>query len=176
MPQGSSKGDENMVERVADMAAIGQVLARYCRAIDRLDAALLESVYWRDARDDHGPFQGNREEFVEWAMREMRARHSVTAHALNQSYFEFRDDQAAVETHYVVRSWGSGDQASIFRILSGRYLDLMEKRDGEWRILERTTMYDSAGTSPAMPLDFQHIEGSRSRDDPSYRLFDTVRG
>jgi hypothetical protein len=164
-----------MTERVADMAAIGQVLARYCRAIDRLDAELLESVYWPDARDDHGPFRGDREGFVAWAMREMRARHSVTAHALNQSLYEFRGDRAAVETHYVVRSWGSGDQASIFRILSGRYLDIMEKRDGEWRILNRTTMYDSAGTSPAMPLAFEHIQGSRSPADPSYHLFDSIK-
>ena len=165
-----------MAERFEDMALIGQVLARYCRGIDRLDPVLIESVYWPDAYDDHGPFQGTRGEFVEWVMREMHARHSVTNHALHQSYYDFRSDRAAVETNFVVRSWGSGDQARVFRILSGRYLDLLEKRDGEWRILNRTTMYDSAGTTAAMPLDFPHIEGFRSHGDLSYHIFDAVKG
>lgn len=159
-----------------DMAAIGQLLARYCRGIDRLDPALIESVYWPDAYDDHGPFRGDRAAFVDWVMREMRARHSVTAHAISQSYYEFRGEQAAVETHFVVRSWGSGEQAQVFRILSGRYLDLIERRGGEWRILNRTTMYDSAGTTAAMPLAFEHIAGSRSHDDLSYHIFDALKG
>jgi hypothetical protein len=81
-----------------------------------------------------------------------------------------------VETHFVVRSHGNDEQRNAFRVLSGRYLDLFEQRNDEWRILNRTTMYDCAGSSEATPLAFQHIEGSRSHDDPSYHIFEAVNG
>lgn len=160
--------------RLEDMAAIGQLLARYCRGIDRLDPDLIASAYWPDAIDDHGPFRGGRDAFIDWVMREMPERHRVTAHALNQSHYEFREEKAAVETHFVVRSWANGPVSHDFRILSGRYLDLMEKRGGEWRILARTTMYDSAGTAEPLPLAFPHVAGHRSREDPSYHIFDSL--
>jgi hypothetical protein len=163
--------------RTDDIIAIQQVLARYCRGIDRLDADLIRSVYWPDAMDDHGPFVGSREEFVTWVMREMAARHTVTGHAINQSHFEFRENRAAVETHFAVRSHPAGVEPPQFRVLSGRYLDVMEQREGEWRILSRVTIYDSGGNSDGLPLhNFPHVAGSRTRADPSYAIFDTLNG
>jgi hypothetical protein len=164
-----------MAERFEDMMSIGQALARYCRGIDRLDPELIASAYWPDAYDNHGPFQGPRDDFVAWVVPAMRHGHSVTNFSLGQSYFEFRGDQAAVETVFVSRSLGPGEQANSFRILSGRYADLFEKRAGEWRIFRRTVMYDSAAATEATPLNFPHAEGSRSRDDVSYRIFEMAR-
>jgi SnoaL-like domain len=166
-----------MIARTDDIIAIQQVLARYCCGIDRLDADLIRGVYWPEATDDHGPFVGGREDFIEWVMREMAARHSVTGHALNQSHFEFRDNRAAVETHFGVRSFPRGVEPPQFRVLSGRYLDVMEKRGEEWRILSRVTIYDSGGNADALPMDnFPHVEGSRTRADPSYAIWDTLNG
>ena len=42
---------------------IRQVLERYCRGIDRLDAALIDSVYWDDATDNHGIYVGPGKDF-----------------------------------------------------------------------------------------------------------------
>jgi hypothetical protein len=49
----------------ADRDAIENLLGLYCRAIDRLDLELLESVYHPDAVDDHGMIHASGHEFAE---------------------------------------------------------------------------------------------------------------
>src|SRR6476469_9276615 len=39
-----------------DRAQIAELSSRYSRAVDRLDADLLRSVYWPDGTDDHGAY------------------------------------------------------------------------------------------------------------------------
>jgi ketosteroid isomerase-like protein len=164
-----------MTMRTDDMLAIGQVMARYCRGIDRLDADLVAGVYWPDGYDDHGPFKGSGDEFVAWIMPAMEAMWSISSHILGQSHFEFRDDRAAVETLFTAHRTGRGDQAGVPSILGGRYLDVFEQRGGEWRILHRVVLYDWQSASTAQKLNFEHVEGHRSREDPSYHAFDLVK-
>lgn len=158
-----------------EMAAIRQVMARYCRGIDRLDRELVSGAFWADAYDDHGPFQGTGPEFVDWIMPAMEQMHAVSSHILGQSYFEFAGERAAVETPFTAHRIGHGERAGIRSTLGGRYVDIFERRDGEWRILRRIVMYDWSAKSEAEPLDFAHLEGSRSREDPSYQTFALLR-
>jgi hypothetical protein len=62
-------------------------------------------------------------------------------------------------------------------MLSGRFVDRMEKRDGRWGIVERTLVKDWAQLMPHVPA-FEDptvypnglpIEGQRGRTDFSYR-------
>jgi SnoaL-like domain len=161
-----------MSDHTHDMLAIGQVLARYCRGVDRLDAELLTNVFWPESYDDHGMFQGGRSEFVDWVIPAMRDQYSLTNFMLGQSYFEFRGDRAAVETHFSGRGWGFGGSPELFGSLCGRYADLFEKRGGEWRILRRTVIYDGYMAAEAVPQTFRRVEGMRSHEDRSYHIFD----
>ena len=165
-----------MAERWQDMLAIGQILARYCRGIDRLDAELLASTFWPDSFDSHGLFEGGREGFIAWVIPAMQNHYALTQYSLGQSYYEFRDDQAAVETHFTGKGWGLGGQRDLFGMLCGRYADLFEKRAGEWRILRRTVIYDGSATCQSTDLGFNHIAGVRSEDDVSYHIFEAVSG
>jgi hypothetical protein len=45
---------------------IRDVLIRYTRGIDRMDADLVRSAYWPGAHDDHGAFRGSVEELIDW--------------------------------------------------------------------------------------------------------------
>src|SRR6266446_2716225 len=83
-------GEIRMTIRTGDMLAIGQVMARYCRGIDRLDAELVAGVYWPEGYDDHGPFKGSGDEFTAWIIPAMAALWTVSSHVLGQSHFEFR--------------------------------------------------------------------------------------
>src|SRR4051812_35769249 len=57
----------------ADREAIRDCMYRYCRAVDRLDADLLRSVYWPDAVDHHhADFKGSVDEFIAWAFPMMK--------------------------------------------------------------------------------------------------------
>jgi len=55
---------EQKIQSILDRQEIEQVLAMYCRAIDRMDLELLKSVYHPDGTDDHGSFSGNAHEFA----------------------------------------------------------------------------------------------------------------
>ncbi len=57
------------LQRLVDKQEIYEVLMRYCRAVDRLDKALLATVYSEDAWDSHGLFEGKATDFIEWVMK-----------------------------------------------------------------------------------------------------------
>ncbi|MCK9470111.1 MAG: nuclear transport factor 2 family protein, partial [Porticoccaceae bacterium] len=54
------------LQEMLDRHKIYQVLTRYCRGVDRGDAALIKSVYHDDAIDDHGMFKGLGKDFADW--------------------------------------------------------------------------------------------------------------
>jgi hypothetical protein len=62
------------------------------------------------------------------------------------------------------------------RVAGGRYLDLLTRRDGRWRIMLRTTVIEWSGMAPTMPIPFADVPDigvngvpARSAADPSYR-------
>ena len=51
----------------ADKMAIMDVVYKYCRAIDRLDRELLESVFHEDSIHHHGEYKGPSAQFCDFA-------------------------------------------------------------------------------------------------------------
>ena len=125
----------------ADRAQIRQLLAAIARGEDRRERALLEAAFWPDAVIDFGVFRGTFAEYLGWVVPGDPAL-PVTLHTLGQSYFQFRGEEARVETHVVsyhrVRT-AAGDRDTA---IGGRYLDRFARRRGEWRLAERTLLYD----------------------------------
>ena len=66
-----------------------------------------------------------------------------TQHMLGNIYIEIHGNSAAVESYFQAyhRLRGEGDHRFDI-ICAGRYVDRMEKRDGEWRIARRELAYD----------------------------------
>jgi hypothetical protein len=157
------------VEELSSIAEIRNVQERYCRGIDRADADILRTVYWEDGQDDHGAFRGDREEYIAWVMPVVGERFAALQHVLGQTYTELDGDYAYTETYFVQHSLrpDGGAYAS-----PGRYIDRLERRNGEWRILERKTMMSFF--YPTAPADEKHHAasgfpaGSMDREDPSY--------
>jgi hypothetical protein len=61
-------------------------------------------------------------------------------------------------------------------IAGGRYIDRLERRNGEWRIALRTNVIEWSGMLPTTPIPFADVPDihgngapSRSKDDPSYQ-------
>lgn len=128
-------------ERVVDEAKIRDCLARYARGIDRMDRPLIEGAYWPDAYDRHALFAGSVEGFCDWVMS-LLASEKATSHMLGQSLFRFNADRAAVETYYFAQHLRQGESGETVLATAGRYADLFEERQGEWRILERDVLID----------------------------------
>jgi len=127
-----------------DREKIRDCLARLSRGLDRRDAALVRGGYWPEATEDEGVFCGSVQEFLHWVVPGAPAMR-LTLHTLGQSLIDLRGTGAVVETHVTAyhRVDSGGADRDVF--LGGRYLDRMEKRGAEWRIIHRTLLYDWLG-------------------------------
>lgn len=126
-----------------DKMAIFECVNRYTRGIDRHDSEMIASVFHPDAIDNHGDFLGTVDEYVEW----VNSGHSQAAeghmHNVTSHTCEIDGDTAHAETYVIVVLRGpDGDPV---RISGGRYLDRLEKRDGEWKIQIRRVVMDWRG-------------------------------
>lgn len=197
-----SRGPETMtrdekISLMLDRQEIEQVLKLYCRAIDRLDADLLRSIYHPDGVDDHGNFSGNAHEFVDFIMEELRQTTLYGFHTVTQSIIDVQGSIAAAESTYIGyhRINGEWDDVCGFfgesyaaearrrnllgreheYICGGRYIDRLEKRDGNWKVLRRkiTNEWNQCQVASHIfdegkPKSF-NLPGARDRSDPVYR-------
>lgn len=120
---------------------IRDCIARLARGEDRRDPEAISAAYWPDSTTDYGVFRGSFDEYLAWVVPGSPAI-PVTQHVLGQSVIELAGETAHVETH--VTSYHRIDTGEEHRdtVIGGRYLDRLEKRDGAWRIAERTMLYD----------------------------------
>jgi hypothetical protein len=157
---------------LSDRQEIGDVLARYCRAVDRGDLALLLSVYHPDATDDHGMYSGNGHEFARWLIAQPGRADLVTQHHLTSSTVEVDGDAARAETYFVAVHRRPGPPVAVGQF-GGRYLDRLERRDGAWRISSRVVVHDWSLRETVGPewagLD-TFARGGQAPSDPSYDL------
>ena len=187
---------EAKLQLVLDRQEIEQVLSLYCRAIDRLDAALLKSIYHPDGTDDHGVFSGPAHEFADMIMVSLAEVLIDGMHTVTHSAIEIEGDFATAESYYqayqlchggleAVTSFfgpayaeaqvakGTIDSAQDY-ICGGRYIDLFEKRDGKWKILRRkiTNEWNICQTSTRITrqghIAHFNLPGRRDRQDPVY--------
>ena len=159
---------------VADRAAIRDVLERYCRGIDRLDEELITSVYWKGAIDDHGLYKGPGEGFAAFIVPLLRDAYRATMHCLNQSLIQLKGNRANAETYFVAYHVGSKDGGEFIEIAGGRYVDVLEERNGEWRISDRVVVIewarDDKGLAKAgLPID-KFVPPRRDRKDIAYGI------
>jgi hypothetical protein len=169
---GDNAGMAGRLAELLDREAIRDCLYRYCRGIDRGDEAALRSSYWPDATDRHGAYNGPVEGFFAAAAKlfqtDARNIHQIS----NILITVVGPRRAAVETYFDALQRGGGKQFH----LAGRYCDLFEKRGAEWRVAERTVVYDWVDEQdpPLRPEDerfgVRHPIGSRAPNDPIYAL------
>ena len=129
------------LEQFNDLEDIKNVARRYCRGVDRLDPDEMKSAYWPDATDDHGVFVGNAWEFVDHCMVS-HLRWKSTSHCIFNHVIELDDSglEARGESYNV--SYLLQKDSNVLDTWHGRYLDLYEKREGEWRIIERVCVHE----------------------------------
>lgn len=132
---------ESDLQHLQDRDAIRDVIHRYCRAADRCDLEGFKACYWPDGIDDHGFFGGNAWEFCDYVIPVLRQIDS-SIHAMTNTIIDIDGDRAFCESQWsVVHRLREGSELLDFWH-QGRYLDIFEKRNGQWRILLRTIATD----------------------------------
>ena len=144
-----------MTTLLSDHDAIRQVVARYARGVDRLDADVMKSAYWPEATDDHGVFVGNAMVFCERVVA-THQRFTGTMHCNMNHAIEVQGDKASGEIYNVTYLFREDGDLHYIDTWFGRYLDQYEKRAGEWRILERICVHENTMSQVVdahMPID-----------------------
>lgn len=155
-----------------DRHAIRQCLLRYTRGVDRHDRDLMLSAYHPDAIDEHGVSMGVAADFCDWAIGwhgEFQHQHQ---HIINNTVIELDGTTAHAETYY---TFFGDNREGPPTLAFGRYIDRLEKRDGEWRIAHRVCVNQYAGAflsveTPPEYLAMMQSTGPNTRDrgDISY--------
>jgi hypothetical protein len=160
------------LEYLADRQDILDCLNRFSRGMDRFDGALFLSAFHPDATIAAGAFVGGPKDLYKWARALHDAGQAATHHGLLNHNCDIDGATAHTETYYLFVG-RNRDQTNW--IAGGRYLDQLEKRNGQWRIALRTNVIEWSGLVPTMPLPFSdapdiHVNGAPARDssDPSY--------
>ena len=168
------------LDRMLARDAIREVLARYARAIDRADNALLKSCYFDDAIEEHGSsFTGRAHDYVDAAIPKVR-KMGVMQHLLGTTNIELDGARAYVETYIWTflrverygRSWDT--------FTGGRLNDKFECRNGESKSAHPRTVFDWNRDTPANegwcpgyidPRAAGVLRGRKDTSDPTYERF-----
>ena len=171
----AAAADKDLGELLA-WRALDQLVARYCRAVDRRDEVLLASLWHPDARIQVGDFVGDPAAFMAFA-QVIWAGSRRTFHAVCNRDFEIRGDTAVGEIYVIGVATTPGEAGDQDGLSGGRYLDRYERRHGVWKFSARTFVFDFTLGWPADPdaraaaIAAYGAAGGFAPNDPSLALF-----
>ncbi|MGE3915688.1 MAG: nuclear transport factor 2 family protein [Hyphomicrobiaceae bacterium] len=170
---------------VADRMAIQDLMARYAQGVDRRDWERVRATFHPDAHDDHGEYKGGVDGFIAW----VSDRHSQVVqsmHFLGNCTIELTGpDVALVETYFIARQTYAADAQAARRMLGpagkpvpmeaeiwGRYIDVAERRMGEWRTARRMVVFEvlQAQAATGLPLAPAWAQQRRDPSDPLHEM------
>jgi hypothetical protein len=156
-----------------DRREILDCIAAHARGCDRHDSELLAGAYHADGIDEHGFAINPGPEYCDWA-NEQHTRGSIhNLHHITTHSVEIDGNTAHAES-YVIGTFLNRDNETG-RILTGRYIDRLEKRGGKWAIVVRRSTVEVALVADATFItspkfaEFGYLLGMRDKSDLSYR-------
>ena len=173
MSETISSTDLSRLQTLLERQDISDTLTRFSRGMDRFDRELFLSAFHADAVIAAGSFVGGPVELFEWAQPMHEQGQIATHHNLLNLTVDLDGDVAHTELYYLFVGRNRDDSNWI---AGGRYIDRLEKRNGEWKIALRTNVIEWSGLVPTMPIPFADVPDiylngapSRSQEDPSYQ-------
>jgi hypothetical protein len=136
------------LQELLDRKACEDVVMRYGRTLDWLDQAGQAQCFWPDATIDYGFFRGTGKEWVPVVMA-VEATTVRRWHVSTGVMVQVEGDSAKSECYGLSLGTVENEQGELVDTLfGGRYLDELEKRDGQWRISSRTYVADWTNQFP----------------------------
>ena len=109
--------------------AITEVIYRYCRALDRMDRELADTVWHAEGTADYGPtFQGSAAGLLDrrWSNHAKLLGHS---HQVTNILIEVRGDNAGSESYVTGTLWNLSHSGVLTHMVAlGRYIDRWSPR------------------------------------------------
>jgi hypothetical protein len=161
------------VRYLKDRLAIYDCIATLSRGTDRYDSDQMTDAFHPDGWDAHGTSVVEGPQFADSMNATHAAGSQQTMHNITTHTCEIDGDVAHAES-YVIGTILNRDGVTA-RILCGRYIDRLERRDGTWRITVRHSTVEVGATVDASLLtapaftDRHFAKGTRDESDLSYR-------
>ncbi|TAL03736.1 MAG: nuclear transport factor 2 family protein [Rhodospirillaceae bacterium] len=158
------------VQYLRDRQDILDCIQRESRARDRQDVDQIASCWWDDGADEHGPIITKAPDYPTQANLGHSANFNMTSHNITNHLCEIDGDTAYCES-YVIGGlyWLDGKTTTI---AFGRYLDQLERRNGEWRIHTRRCTIEMSANTDGTWVQSKNVKGFLKaiwgRKDPSY--------
>jgi len=164
---------ERQLQYLTDRTAILDCIARNARGCDRHDSALLASSYHDDGTDEHGYAVNPGRRYPEYANQAHTAGSLHNMHNITTHTCEIDGNVAHCES-YVIGLFLNTD-GKTGRLIAGRYVDRLERRQGQWKIaLRRSTVEvlmtgDASILSSPLFTKMGYVRGTRDKADVSYQ-------
>ena len=172
---------EAKLQDLTDRQAIFDCIKRNSRGNDRFDVDLVTSSYHDDGVHELGQQQISGRAYGEHANHAHGKLFDANLHNVTVHICEIDGDVAHAESYSLGVFLDAGGETG--RLIAGRYIDRLEKRDGEWRIaLRRCTVEvvlqgDAKLPTGAFLPGSGYLKGLRDKNDPSYeRPLSTASG
>ena len=136
------------LQALLDKQDIEEVIMRYSRTLDWLDADGQASCFWPDAQINYGFYDGDGSNWTPTVMQvELGAERRW--HLCGGLIIKLDGDKASSECYgFTVSTTVDAEGNKGDSLFGGRYLDELEKRDDEWRIINRRYIADFAYQLP----------------------------
>lgn len=160
--------DHAALKELLDKRAIEEQMYNYGRSMDRLDRELGYRCFWPDSKVDYGEHfrDASGAAFVDMCM-EAHLGFVAHSHQFTNILITVDGDTARSEAYGDVTLRRIGDDGvPIDSRNLGRYVDRWERRNGEWRIIDRVFLHDFDQSGPNHG-DFV-TTGRRDPSDASY--------
>lgn len=161
------------VQFLKDRMEIQDCIARHARGHDRMDAELITSAYHEDGIDEHGHAINVGTQYADWANAVHGAGSQLHLHNITTHLCEIKGDTAHCESYVLVGLLNNDGKTA--RLINGRYIDRLERRERRWKIaLRRTTvdlllMGDASILQAPGFIEQGYTKGARDGSDISYR-------
>jgi ketosteroid isomerase-like protein len=132
--------DDRALQHALDVEALRNLGQRYARAADDRDYDAVGALFHSDAVIDGLRGSSTLADYLELS-RNTPPAYEKSMHVLGDPLIELEvgADEAALDTYAVVYQIGATADGGGNSTLGVRYLDVVERRDGEWRIRHRRT-------------------------------------
>ncbi|WP_319436855.1 nuclear transport factor 2 family protein [Mycobacterium sp. RTGN5] len=160
------------VRYLMDRTEILDCISRHARGCDRHDIDLITSAYHADGVDEHGHAVNAGPQYAEWANATHAETSRVHTHNITTHSCEIDGDTAHAESYAIVVLIGTDGKTAQF--ITGRYIDRLERREGQWRIDVRRSTVEGMFIADARVLQSSffiekgYLVGTRDRSDLSY--------
>jgi hypothetical protein len=164
---------ERRLQYLTDRQEILDCIVSTSRGNDRFDAERISASYHADGVHELGQKRISGSEYGTHANHAHAAISEANLHNVTMHACQIDGDVAHAESYVIGLFLDKGCDTA--RILAGRYIDRLEKRDGRWGIvLRRATVEIPLEGNAKLPNrktvpGSGYLKGSRDRSDPSYQ-------